>query len=228
MLLVSLAVASGGLAASEVGERTAAVEERVGPLVPVVAARTALPPGTKLSADKLSVVHVPSRYAPPDAFADPAEADGLRTAGALEPGSYVTAGAFGAGPEEDRPGNGLARGERAIELRVAGAEALGGLAGPGARVDVLITTEQGDNSGRTTLALEDVELLALRAGAGDAAGAGSGAGAATAASATATLRVTLRQAVYLTAAQNFAREIRLLPRAPGDRRRAGDVSSTAG
>ncbi len=34
--MLSLAVASGGLAASEVGERTAAVEERVGPLVPVV------------------------------------------------------------------------------------------------------------------------------------------------------------------------------------------------
>jgi hypothetical protein len=33
--------------------------------------------------------------------------------------------------------------------------------------------------------------------------------------------VTLRQAVYLTAAQNFAREVRLLPRPPGDRRRLG-------
>jgi pilus assembly protein CpaB len=39
----------------------------------------------------------------------------------------------------------------------------------------------------------------------------------------ASLRVTLRQAVYLAAAQDFARELRLLPRAPGDRRhgRAG-------
>jgi pilus assembly protein CpaB len=32
------------------------------------------------------------------------------------------------------------------------------------------------------------------------------------------LRVTLRQAVYLAAAQAFAREIRLLPRAATDRR----------
>ncbi len=226
--MLSLALASGGLAASEVGKRTAAVEERVGPLVPVVAARTALSPGTELSADKLTVVRVPASYAPPDAFADPADADGLRTAGALEPGSYVTAGAFAAGPDEDRPGNGLARGERAIELRVAGAEALGGLAGPGGRVDVLITTEQGDNTGRTTLALEDVELLALRAGGEAAAPADAGAGASGGASATATLRVTLKQAVYLTAAQNFAREIRLLPRAPGDRKRAGAVVSTGG
>ncbi len=32
----------------------------------------------------------------------------------------------------------------------------------------------------------------------------------------ASLRVTLRQAVYLAAAQSFARELRLLPRAAGD------------
>ncbi|MEX2446999.1 MAG: hypothetical protein WD734_06620, partial [Dehalococcoidia bacterium] len=33
----------------------------------------------------------------------------------------------------------------------------------------------------------------------------------------ASLRVSLRQAVYLAAAQSFARELRLLPRAVGDR-----------
>jgi pilus assembly protein CpaB len=223
LLLVSLALASGGLAASEVSSRTRAVEERVGPLVPVVAARGAIEPGTKLTPDRLTVVQVPARYAPPDALADPAEADGLRTAGALEPGSYLTASAFAAGPDDEaQPGNGLGRGERAIELKVAGAEALGGLAGPGARVDVLITTETGDNAGRTALALEDVELLALRAGEGG--GIGPDAEVA-AGSATATLRVTLKQAVYLTAAQNFARETRLLPRAPGDRRRSGRLEA---
>lgn len=223
LVLVSLALASGGLAASEVGSRTAAIEQRVGPMVPVVAARTAIEPGTKLSPDKLTVVQVPARYAPPDAFADPGQADGLRTGGALEPGSYLTAGAFGGGPEEADPGNGLARGERAIELKVAGADALGDLAGPGTRVDVLITTENGENAGRTALALEDVELLALQAGGGG--GVGPDAETSTA---TATLRVTLKQAVYLTAAQNFAREVRLLPRAPGDRRRSGRMEATPG
>ncbi len=39
----------------------------------------------------------------------------------------------------------------------------------------------------------------------------------------ATLRVTVRDAVYLAAAQSFARELRLLPRAAGDRERAGQV-----
>jgi pilus assembly protein CpaB len=230
VLLLSLALASGGLAASEVSSRTRAVEERVGPLVPVVAAREAIEPGTKLTPDKLAVVQVPARYAPPDALADPAQADGLRTGGALERGSYLTASAFAAGPDDgsaEHPGNGLGRGERAIELKVAGAEGLGDLAGPGARVDVLVTTESGDSAGRTELALEDIELLALRAG-GSEADAPAGADAATGGGATATLRVTLKQAVYLTSAQNFAREVRLLPRAAGDRRRAGRLVAPLG
>jgi pilus assembly protein CpaB len=222
LLMVSLALASGGLAASQVSSRTAAIEQRVGPMVPVVAARSAIDPGTKLTPDKLAVVQVPARFAPPDALSDPAQADGLRTGGALERGSYLTASAFGAGPDDDaRPGNGLGRGERAIELKVAGAEALGGLAGPGARVDVLITTETGEHAGRTALALEDVELLGLKAGDGGGVGPDAEGGS----TATATLRVTLKQAIYLTAAQNFARETRLLPRAPGDRRRTGRLEA---
>jgi pilus assembly protein CpaB len=226
VLLLSLALASGGLAASEVSSRTRAVEERVGPLVPVVAAREAIEPGTKLTPDRLAVVQVPARYAPPDAVADPAQAEGLRTGGALERGSYLTASAFAVGPDDgsaEHPGDGLGRGERAIELKVAGADALGALAGPGARVDVLITSESGESAGHTELALEDVELLTLKTSDGAAADADSASS-----SATATLRVTLKQAVYLTAAQNFAREIRLLPRAPGDRRRAGRLVAGGG
>jgi pilus assembly protein CpaB len=89
-------------------------------------------------------------------------------------------------------------------------------------VDVLITTETGEHAGRTALALEDVELLALKADDGTGA---AGPDNATGGTATATLRVTLKQAVYLTAAQNFARETRLLPRAPGDYRRAGRLEA---
>jgi pilus assembly protein CpaB len=71
-----------------------------------------------------------------------------------------------------------------------------------------------------------VELLALRAGGSDGAAAADADSAD--GSATATLRVTLKQAVYLTAAQNFAREVRLLPRAPGDRRRSGRLAAEGG
>jgi pilus assembly protein CpaB len=83
---------------------------------------------------------------------------------------------------------------------------------------VLVSTEQREGAGRSFIALEDVELLDLREG-GPGAGTDTGEGRST--SATATLRVTAPQAVYLTAAQNFAREVRLLPRPPGDRGRSG-------
>ena len=49
-----------------------------------------------------------------------------------------------------------------------------------------------------------------------------------AATAFATLRVTLGQAVYLTAAETFAHELRLLPRPPGDKRRLGRATVDAG
>jgi pilus assembly protein CpaB len=82
------------------------------------------------------------------------------------------------------------------------------------------------------VALENVELLALRAASADPseldAGAGPDETPADAATAVATLRVTLRQALYLTAAQNFAREVRLLPRPAGDTGRAGRAAVGSG
>jgi pilus assembly protein CpaB len=86
---------------------------------------------------------------------------------------------------------------------------------PGGRVDVVVTREGRDGGpGRTALALEDVEVLTA-APAQDS-GADSATGAPRVA---ASLRVTVRQAVYLAAAQSFARELRLLPRAAADRER---------
>jgi pilus assembly protein CpaB len=94
------------------------------------------------------------------------------------------------------------RGERAVEVVAAGSPRL---VAPGARVDVLVTRQRA-----TELALEDVEVLGARARRDDGA-----------TKVAATLRVTVPQAVYLAAAGAFAREIRLLPRAPGDHRLAG-------
>jgi pilus assembly protein CpaB len=82
-------------------------------------------------------------------------------------------------------------------------------------VDVLVTTERHDRErGATRLALEDVEVLAARAGPAKDRGE---------ARIVATLRVTAAQAVYLAAAQSFARDVRLLARAPGDRRKVGEL-----
>jgi pilus assembly protein CpaB len=85
----------------------------------------------------------------------------------------------------------------------------------GAHVDVVVTTEGGDGAaGAARLALQDVEVLAAHAAGDDK----------PAPRVVATLRVSAAQAVYLTAAQSFARDVRLLARAPGDRGRVGQVA----
>jgi pilus assembly protein CpaB len=225
-LLLCLALACGGLAASDVNGRARRVEAQVGPLVPVVVARRDLAADQRLAASKLPALlerrQVPARFAPPDALAAPEEAAGARLSAPVAAGGYLTAGHLGASGDDD-PAGAPGRGERAVEVAVAGGESLADNPA-GARVDVLVTTEARSGAGRTTLALEDVELLGARPAGEERAGDGAESRATT----VATLRVTLRQAVYLTAAQSFAREVRLLVRAPGDRRGAGALTVPAG
>lgn len=233
LLLLSLSLACGGLAASEVGRKVGDVEARVGAPVPVVVARQDLVAGKEIDPKSLDsllrVSEVPEKFAPPDGFTDPGEAAGLVPAVPLARGSFLTAAHFAA--SRDAPGAGggpLRPGERIVELAVAGGGALSSL-GPGSRVDVLVSTEPRTGSGSTFVALEGIELLGLSAVPGGGsyeppAGAEAAAGAATA---LATLRITPRQAVYLTAAQNFAREVRLLPRPSGDRGRTGRFGVSA-
>lgn len=235
LLLLTLALACGGLAASEVGSRVREVEAAVGAPVPVVVAARDVAPGAELKPADLAVREVPARFAPPDGFAAPDEAVGAPLGTGLAKGSYLTVSSLGAGDGAGRgrgPGP-LRRGQRALEVAVAGGESLSSVAGPGSRVDVLVSTDPGDGPARTHLALESVELLDLSSGGGvDAEFAAgedtAGEGAAANASSLATLRVTVRQAVYLTAAQSYAREVRLLPRPAGDRGRAGRTAVAAG
>ncbi|MBA2506245.1 MAG: hypothetical protein H0V29_09910 [Thermoleophilaceae bacterium] len=225
--LLAAALACGALAASSVSGRVAEVEEQVGGLEPVVVARSRIPAGTKLDPGRiarlLTVRKVPRRFLPSDALAAPGQARDATLAVELPSGSYITAAALGGGesaPEGEGPP--LRLGERAVEVAVAGSDSLASV--PGSRVDVLVTSER-----RSFVALEDAELLELRAGAAtETAGNGGGGSGASVPSATAVLRVTARQAVYLTAAQSFAREVRLLARPPGDRRSVGAAAVSAG
>jgi pilus assembly protein CpaB len=239
-VLLALALACGGLAASRVQTRERQVEAAVGPLVPVVVTRADVAAGDRLKSQQLAVRQVPDRFAPRDALAVPRDVAGQRAAGAIAAGGYVTAGSLQSAatePGQAAPGAPIRRGERSVDLAVAGGAALDEAA-PGTRVDVIVTTEPrgGSAGGRTYLALQDVELLAARPADGDtgtgAGGPGAGGtasdGAATHAGTIATLRVTLKQAVFLTAAQSFAREIRLLVRAPGDKRAAPPLVVSAG
>jgi pilus assembly protein CpaB len=224
LLLLCVALACGGLAAAQVAERERSVEARVGPLVPVVVAERDLEAGARLRPDALALKRVPARFVPPDALGSATELAGVRTAVGVRAGGYVTAALLDAGAEGGAA-EGLAHGERTVEIGVSGGGTPAALA-PGSRVDVLVSTEVGAGGGRTFVALADVELLALRP---DPGGAYADPDADTGApSALATLRVTLRQAVYLTAADNFGREIRLLARPPGDRSDgAGEAVSAA-
>jgi pilus assembly protein CpaB len=215
-LLLGLAALLGGLAASDVAGREAALRRAVGPSVPVVVARTRLPAGTALTARRLVVRDVPARFAPSSAYPSVAALAGTRTAVALEAGEDVTPAAVddGSSPAAGAP---VRAGERVAELVAHGSAEL---IRPGVHVDVLVTRERADGAGATSVALEDAEVLAARpaAGAQDADGAQRVA---------VSLRTTVRQAVFLAAAQSFARELRLLPRAAGDRRH-GLTGTTVG
>ena len=229
LLLLSIALASGGLAASQVQERERKAAEGLGPTVEVLVAARDLPAGARLASGAAERRTVPARFVPPDALASQAGLSGARIAVTVSAGSYLTAGMFdGDGGDS---GEGLREGERAVTVEVAGGSGVAGLP-PGTRVDVLVSTEGRIGGGRTVMALGGAELLGLgeAVGAGAAGGlGGAGEDAETAAAsgvpALATLRVSLRQAIYLTAADNFAREIRLLARPRGDNSRAGDAVS---
>jgi pilus assembly protein CpaB len=209
LLLLCFALVCGGLAAAQVQQRERHAEDALGTLAGVLVAGRDLPADRRLRPGDLAVRRVPVRFTPPDALSGSADPSGARTVVAIPRGGYLTAATLGAdtrtGPRPLRPG------ERALALAVAGGGAMAG-AEPGARVDVLVTSGSADGGGRTFVALEDAELLGLGVASGEEAHA------------LATLRVTARQAVYLTAAANFAAEIRLLVRPPGDRRRVGRVT----
>jgi pilus assembly protein CpaB len=219
LLLLSVALASGGLAASQVHERERSVAAQVGPAVPVLVAVRDLPAGVRVSARAVVVRRVPARYVPHDALASGTRAAGARLAVPVGAGGYLTASLFEGSTREHRGGGGVGRGWRAVVVEVSGAAGVAA----GSRVDVLVSTESGAGGGRTLVALAGAELLRIEPGVPDAAPPdGTATGGPTA---LATLRVTLRQAVYLTAADNFAREIRLLTRPPGDHTPAGAAVS---
>lgn len=210
LLLGALALVLGGLAAADVSSREAALDRRLGGWVDVVVTSRPIAVGKPITADALAVRQVPGRFAPAAALADPGPAVGARAAVALPAGADVTTTVLG-GEEEPPPGAPVRSGERVADVTAIGRPAL---IVPGSRVDVLVTRDEAPGlQGRTVLAMEDVEVLAS-APAGQDEGAGQP-------RVSASLRVTLRQAVALAAAQSFARELRLLPRAAGDRDRDG-------
>jgi pilus assembly protein CpaB len=208
--LLGLALLLGVLAASDVAGREAALRRQLGPPVPVVVVRTPLRAGERIARGALAVRQVPERYAPPGALRDPQAAVGQRAAVAIAERTDLAASLLAVpGADAEPRGPVLRRGERALDLVAVGAA---DAVVPGARVDVLVTYDgRAGAPGPTRLALADVEVLAARAPpTADAPDSAAGLPRILA-----TLRVTVRQAVALTAAAAAARQVRLLPRPSG-------------
>lgn len=207
ILLLGLALLLGGLAASDVARQEAAVQRELGPTIPVVVAQANLKPGTVLSPGRLALRRLPAHYAPAGAYASVGDLVGARVAVAVPAGTDLVPALVTDTAAEDAPR--LRAGERVVDLVATGSP---GLVRAGGRVDVVITRDGVDGRpGRTELALEDAEVLAARAAPDGSTGDDAGARRVAV-----SLRVTLRQALALAEAQSFARELRVLPRAPGD------------
>jgi pilus assembly protein CpaB len=203
-LLLGLAIVLGALAASNVSHREAALRAQLGPLTQVVVARHDLPAGRVLQLGDLGSRLVPARYAPAGGPVFAAGLAGQRLAVPVPAGGAVTAALLV--QRAPTPGAGLRRGQRAVDVVATGAPQT---VVAGARVDVLVTTERRDgSSGGTRLALQDVPVLSARAAPAD--------DATRQPRVLATLRVSATAAVYLAAAEAFARDVRLLARPPGD------------
>ena len=135
-------------------------------------------------------------------------AEPLPARAALPAGSYLLAGQLGP-PRRDGSGNAPARarfGGTPVQIAVTGADALlvADTTPAGSRVDVVVTTEPtGLGPGRTYVAAAGVRLIALGPGPEGPGPTGS---------ATATLALSRKQALRLISAENFARQVRLLPR----------------
>jgi Flp pilus assembly protein CpaB len=189
------------------------VASQYGPLRPVVVAARDIPDGELLDAREagrlLDIRRVPASFVPPGALMAAGDAIGRAAAAPLPAGSYLLTSLLEV-PRQRRRGDepAIADGLRPVEIAVTGAEALSAAGRPpqGTRVDVVVTTEPdvGDD-GRTYVAAEAVELLALTAGGG--AGAGDALGEPTQ---SATLALTRGQALRLIEAENFARQVRLM------------------
>ncbi len=212
-VLLGLALVLGTLSATHMARREAALEAQLGPVIEVVVARKDLPRGARSSSPTSASARCPratrrraSRRSPPRWRATSSRCRSSRAA-------PVTAELLVRRPQT--PESAIERGQRAVDVVATGSPQA---VIAGARVDVLVTTERRDRTrGTTRIALENVEVLAARAPPPEDAEAKGAPRVA------ATLRVTAAQAVYLAAAQSFARDVRLLARAPGDRRTVGDA-----
>lgn len=225
IVLLLLAGSSAMLSASLVARHTDEVNAQLGPLKEVLLAGRDLPRGTVLTAANsnrfLETRLVAERFVPRESYSSPVQVMGMTAKVEIPSGTYINSGQLSIGRQAPAPE--AEAGQRLVEIPVAGSRELAGMIGPGSYVDLLITVERGDGSSLTYLAYEDLPVVA-QVRSNEYGDAGKLGGDDESGRMAVTLRVSVRTAVHLTAAENFAKQIRALPRPPGDRSRAGRIN----
>ena len=212
--LLGLALLLGVLAASDVAGREAALRRQLGPDgAGRRRARAAAGGRAHRARARWPCARCPSATRPPGALRDPAGRRRPARRGGDRAAHRSRRRRCWRSPGADAEPRGpvLRRGERALDLVAVGRR---GRRGRRARASTSLVTYDGRAGapGATRLALADVEVLAARAPPHAPTRADAAAGLPRL---LATLRVTVRQAVALTAAAAAARQVRLLPSSAG-------------
>ena len=203
-----LAVVCGIASASIASAYRDRVDEQLGATQPVLTVTRALAAGTTLRSSVLrkasEMREVPVRFLPPDALSRPTQATGRRLAVAVPAGSYLLGSQLRV-PRAPDAGPHLGDRLHPVEVTVSGAGALAA-GGAESRVDVVVAGEPVTGGrARVSVAARGVRLLAIApADPADETAAGTDGWSAT-------LALTRSQALDLIEAENFAREIRLIP-----------------
>ncbi|MBM3634202.1 MAG: hypothetical protein FJW99_02780 [Actinobacteria bacterium] len=174
------------------------------PVARVIVAARAIPAGEVIGTGSarglLAYASVPAAALLPGMLVDAAEASGRRTVAPVSAGEPLTQAALGGAP-----GLGpapLVAGERAVAVPLRALGAAAAAPSPGARVDVLASDGEG-LAGRTRVVVSGAEVLSIMR---DDVSRGDGSGDAL------LLRVTAEQALEVTRALDFAREVRVVAR----------------
>jgi Flp pilus assembly protein CpaB len=182
------------------------VADRYGEVRPVVVVERDLRAGLALdrrsARASLGISEVPERFVPPDALSHISEALGQRPQAVIPAGSYLLGSQFALADPARKDPSRLPRGVHPIEVAVASAAPLANR-GPAARVDVVAADEPGAIvTPRVRVLAKRVPLLAIRRMA-DGGGERRW---------QATLGLDRAQTLTVIEAENFARQIRLIPR----------------
>lgn len=134
---------------------TSRAEQHAGPMREVLVASTSMERGARVGADvQFTVLSVPTRFAPPDALVEPADAIGERLQVALPAGAFVTRSALSGG---DQPAGRfkLRPTERAVTVDVV-VSPYGESLSAGDHIDLYASGYGGDQSTEALIAGAEV------------------------------------------------------------------------